>query len=98
MSRLLSSLPISITDLETTGLRPDVHEIVEIGLLVIDQTSFEILDTFDVKVRPEHPERATKGALETNGYNPAQWSNAVTIEEAIREYGRKTADTIFCSH
>ncbi len=28
---------IAITDLETTGTNPKVHEIIEIGLVVIDQ-------------------------------------------------------------
>ena len=39
--------PIAITDVETTGLDPQKHEIVEIGLVLIDQETGEVIDTFD---------------------------------------------------
>ena len=90
--------PIAITDVETTGLDPTIHEIVEVGLFVINQQTLEVLDTFDVKVRPEHIETADEFALKLNGYNDADWQNALTLQEAMTLYGEKTKDAIFCAH
>jgi DNA polymerase III alpha subunit (gram-positive type) len=92
------SRPIAITDLETTGVDPRIHEIVEIGLLVVDQRSLGIVDTLDVKVRPQHVERASETALLLNGYNEDDWKNAWNLREALFLYGEKTHDAIFCSH
>jgi DNA polymerase III alpha subunit (gram-positive type) len=94
----LSSLPIAITDLETSGTNPQVHEILEIGLLVIDQGSLEILDSLDVKVRPEHLETAAPNALVLNGYNSADWAHSISLRDAIRQYAGKTKNAVFCSH
>ena len=90
--------PIAITDVETTGLDPTIQEIVEIGLVVVNQQTLEILDTLDVKVRPEHLETATDFALKLNGYNKADWRNALTLQAAISLYNDKTKDAIFCAH
>lgn len=90
--------PIAITDVETTGLDFAIQEIVEIGLVVVDQKTLEILDTFDVKVKPEHIETANEFALNLNGYNETDWKNAITLKEAMSIYGEKTKDAIFCAH
>ena len=44
-------------DLETTGLDPQYHEIVEIGAVLLDN-KFNELGTFEYLVCPEYPERA----------------------------------------
>lgn len=90
--------PIAITDVETTGLDPVTHEIIEIGLVVINQQTLEIFDKLDVKVRPENLKTATESALKLNGYNEADWQNALTLQEAISLYSEKTKDAIFCAH
>ena len=90
--------PIAITDVETTGLDPQKHEIVEIGLVLIDQETGEVIDTLDLKVKPEHIETADDVALKLNGYNETDWQDAVTILEAIALYGKKAENAIFCSH
>ena len=90
--------PIAITDVETTGLDFAIQEIVEIGLVVINQQTLEILDTLDIKVKPEHIETADEFALKLNGYNETDWKNAITLKEAMSIYGEKTKDAIFCAH
>ncbi|MFA6603335.1 MAG: 3'-5' exonuclease [Patescibacteria group bacterium] len=94
----MSDRPIAITDIETTGLDPDTHEIIEIGLVLVDQKTLEILDTYEVKVRPEHLETAQPEALKVNGYDPADWQNAVPLAAAMAEYARRTRDAIFLAH
>ncbi len=90
--------PIAITDVETTGLDFAIQEIIEIGLVVINQQSLEILDTLDIKVKPEHIETADEFALKLNGYNETDWKNAITLKEAMSLYGEKTKGAIFCAH
>ncbi|TSA56819.1 3'-5' exonuclease [bacterium] len=89
---------IAITDVETTGLDFAIQEIVEIGLVVINQQTLEILDTLDIKVKPEHIKTADEFALKLNGYNKTDWENAVTLKEAMSLYGDKTKGAIFCAH
>ncbi len=88
---------IAITDLETTGLDPSIQEIVEIGLVLVDQSTLDILGTLDVKVKPEHIETAGQTALKLNGYNEADWRDALSLTEAIAQYIAKTKDAIFCA-
>ena len=93
---LLSS--IAITDLETTGTDPRLHEIIEIGLILIDQRSLDILDSLDLKVRPEHIKTASESALKLNGYNVIDWQDSISLKEAMGLYSYKTSDALFCSH
>ena len=90
--------PIAITDVETTGLDFAIQEIIEIGLVVINQKTLEIINTLDVKVKPEHIETADEFAIKLNGYNETDWKNAITLKEAMSIYGGKTKDAIFCAH
>ncbi len=90
--------PIAVTDLEMTGLNPDVHEIIEIGLVVVNQETWEIADMLDVKVKPEHPETANSAALKINGYRAEDWQDAVPLKEALKQYVSKTKGAVFCAH
>ncbi|MCH7552344.1 3'-5' exonuclease, partial [Patescibacteria group bacterium] len=93
----LANRPIAITDLETTGLDSGIHEIIDIGLVVIDQRSLKIITVFDTKVWPEHIETATEQALAINGYNQEDWQNALPLHKAIELYSDLTADAVFSS-
>ncbi len=94
----MTGRPIAITDIETTGLDPMIHEIIEIGLLVLDQKTFEVTDRLDIKVRPEHIETAQASALTVNGYREEDWREAISLKEAMALYAEKTRGAIFCSH
>lgn len=98
MGMNLRDRPIAITDLETTGLDSSVHEIIEIGLVLVDQKTLDIIDTLDIKVCPEHISTAQQRALELNGYNEADWRDAVSLGKAMALYADKTRDAIFCAH
>ncbi len=91
-------MKIAITDVETSGLDATKNEIVEIGLVVFDDQTFEILDTLDIKVKPEHPENFDEIAKKVNGYNEADWKDAVSLEEAMKIYLQKTEGCMFCAH
>jgi len=66
-----------IVDLETTGLDPLVHEVIDIGAVRVDQASLDIEATFSAKIAPAHIELANPIALQVNGYTPENWRHAV---------------------
>ena len=44
--------PLAFVDVETTGLYPSRHEIIELGVVVADPRTLETRGMFDVRVRP----------------------------------------------
>lgn len=106
--------PLAFTDIETTGVEPvryqrfwrspwlkqpiEWHEIIEIGLILVNQKNLEILSKLDVKIKPIHPERMTEAVLRVTGYDPNLWKNAVSLLEAMSQYGELTKNAIFCAH
>lgn len=72
-------------DCETTGLKAEYHEIIEIAIILEEEG--KIIETFYSKVRPQYLERANEKALKINGYNHKQWTDAPifdTIAPAVR--------------
>ena len=100
MSRIIHfrERPLAITDVETTGLHPDKHEIIEIGLVLADQKNGNILDTLDIKIKPSHIETASPRALEINGYKPEDWTRAISLQTAMKKYATKAKNGLFCAH
>lgn len=90
--------PIAITDVETTGLDAHIHEIIEIGLLVVKPDTMEIIDEFEAKIHPTHIETAAAKAFEINGYNPRDWKKAITLGQAMKIYSEKTTGAVFLAH
>lgn len=71
-------------DTETTGLDPNFHEIIEIGMIQVDPESMEeIGEALEIRIRPEHIERASPEALVVNGYNEEDWKDAVSSRTAV---------------
>jgi len=75
--------PIAFVDVETTGLDPTRHEIIEIGVVVADPRTLETRGTFDVQVQPSRIEDADPRALEVNGWSPEAWRDAVPLDVAL---------------
>jgi DNA polymerase III epsilon subunit-like protein len=92
----------SIIDLETTGLNPYKHEIIEIGAIIFETNDLEpdltVLEEINVRVKPEHPELGEAKAYEVNGYNPVDWADAQGIEDVLRSLHRKFMGSIFMSY
>jgi len=89
---------LAITDLETTGDIPGVHEIIEVGLVVCDSKTFEIVDKWSVKVRPLHIENAIPKAMERNSYKEEDWKEVGNLKEAMEIYSEKTKDCVFYAY
>lgn len=89
---------IAMTDVETSGDVFGLHEILEIGLVVFDPNTFEIIDTYNQKIKPEHLETAVKAALDYNSYSKEAWGGAIPLKEAMKIYAEKTKNCIFCAY
>ena len=63
---------LAFVDVETTGLVPGWHEMIDIGVVLTDLEGAP-LDTLFLRIQPEHPERAGEGALQVNAFDEKRW-------------------------
>ena len=91
---------LAFIDIETTGLDRDDHEIIELAAVITRMKDGElvVIDQVDLKIQPKHIENADPQALRINGYNPADWLFAVSLEDAMKEFGKKTDNAVFVAH
>lgn len=98
--------PFAFTDLETSGLRKykvengvlvPWNEICEIGLVLANPKTLEILDTFEAKVKLLHQERFSPQALKINGYIEDEWKDAPLLKEALGAYNAKVKDAVIAA-
>ena len=75
--------PLAFIDLETTGLDPERHEILEIGVIRVHGDTLEEIERADVRVRPERLDKADPRALALNGYSEKGWRDASSLTEAL---------------
>ncbi len=83
---------LAFVDLETTGINPFTHEIIEIGCLVAKQNDngeWVTVEEFEFKVKPEHIETAQPEALRINHYDESAWMFAHTQEQALQALSQK---------
>lgn len=84
---------LAFVDIETTGLDVTMHEIIEIGC-VITTPSLEVIEEFELKIKPEHIENANPVALKINHYNEADWLDAVPLDQGMQIFAEKVKDCI----
>lgn len=92
-------------DIETTGLNPDTHEIIELGAILVEQTfdatgrgNLRVLKEAEWKIIPEHIETADPEALRINGYSQEDWKNAVSLNRALTEFKELARGGIAVGH
>ena len=76
----LKDKPPVFVDVETTGLKPKVNEIIEFAA-VRDKTG----ETFTTKIKPKRIETASEYALKLNGYTEEAWADAPEMEDILPE-------------
>lgn len=91
--RAYSTWPLAFLDIETTGLSPLHHDILEIAVVRTDGPPFVS------KVKPPRVKTtATAAALEVNGYTDAEWSDAPTWGTVAPEVSKALNDCAIVGH
>jgi DNA polymerase III subunit epsilon len=99
MTRLaLADKPIAFIDTETTGLDPELQEVIEVAIIL--QWPNGQVQEWCSKIKPTRLENADPKALEINGYaaDPKAWDNAPTFEQAAEEMTFRLRDAVICGH
>jgi DNA polymerase III epsilon subunit-like protein len=84
---------LAFIDIETTGLNILEHEILEIGCIVTNH-KLKILKEFEIKIKPEHLEKANKTSMKINHYDEEKWKNAYPLEKALKFFSLKVKNCI----
>ena len=69
---------LAFCDVETTGLDPARHEIIELAVIRVEPRTLQVVDDLSLRVRPGRIADADLRALEINGYNPGDWASALS--------------------
>ncbi len=74
---------LAFIDVETTGLLPGYHEIIDIGIVMTDLEGNQV-DSLFLRVMPNHPERLSLGAKKVNAFDLQRWIElgALSITDA----------------
>lgn len=91
-------MKIAMIDLETTGLSPTKNEIIEIGMVIFDSETHQILEEWDAKIKPLYPDQMDPKALKVNGYNEEDWRDANDVIPVLMEFIEKTRGCTFMAY
>ena len=77
---------LAFVDVETTGLIPGHHEMIDIGIVMTDLDGSELGELF-VRIQPQHPERTDEGARAVNAFDEDRWRElqALAAGDAIEK-------------
>lgn len=96
---------LAFIDLETTGLDPEKHEIIEIGCILVEPiyidgklSDLKKLEEIEIKVRPTNISTADPEALRINRYSEIDWLFAVDLPKAIELLAQKTDGAVMVAH
>jgi DNA polymerase III epsilon subunit-like protein len=82
---------LAIIDVETTGLVPGYHEMIDLGLVMTDLDGVPI-DSLFMRIQPRHPERLSPGAARVNDFDAARWKREGALTPAA------AAESLFRFH
>src|SRR3989344_1248616 len=88
---------LAFIDIETTVLNLTKHEIIEIGCVLTTPT-LQVIEEFELKIKPEHIENADSVSLKVNHYNEESWKDAYNLEKAIKIFSKESKDCIMVGH
>ncbi len=77
--------PLAFVDLEFSGLSA-INEILQIGVVLVNQPKFEIIGEWQTRVKPRHMENGDRKALELIGYSARKWKDAIPLKDALMRF------------
>ena len=77
--------PLAFVDLEFSGLSA-VNEILQIGVVLVRQPSFEVIGEWQTRVKPVHVHNGDAKALKLVGYTARKWKDALPLKEALERF------------
>lgn len=89
---------LAFLDVETTGLDPDVHALVEVAALRVDAVTLAVLDRFESRVRPPPCAPVDPKAARLNGYCLEAWADAPTVEQVLHPLARVLCGATLAGH
>jgi len=86
---------LAFIDIETTGLVPGYHEMIDMGVVMTDLEG-RVLDSLFVRIQPRHPERTSAGARAVNAFDAGRWEElgalaAPAAIDTLRTFHRDVA-------
>ena len=72
---------LAFIDVETTGLVPGWHEMIDIGI-AITHVDGSVLDTLFLRIQPQYPDRLSEGARAVNAFDAARWQTLGALTPA----------------
>jgi len=88
---------LSFIDVETTGLVPGHHEMIDIGVVLATLEGEEVARTF-IRIMPDHPERTSAEVPAINGFAVEKWrkyealSNSAAVDSLLAFYAAHTGN------
>ena len=88
---------LAFVDVETTGLVPGYHEMIDIGVVLAELDGTELARTF-IRIMPDHPERTSPEVPAINGFDVDKWRNygalstTQAVDSLVAFYGQHTGD------
>jgi DNA polymerase III alpha subunit (gram-positive type) len=88
---------LAFVDVETTGLIPGYHEMIDLGLVMTDVEGVP-LDSLFLRIQPDHPERLSEGARDVNAFDAERWRElgaltpAAAVDSLVRFHRRVAGD------
>lgn len=88
---------LAFVDVETTGLVPGWHEMIDIGV-VMTNLEGEPIDELFLRIQPNHPERTSPGARAVNAFDEETWrrlgarSPSAAVDEIMAFHRRIAGD------
>ena len=91
---MLKDNKLCFLDCESTGLKKEIHEILEIAVLIYDPSTNEIIDEWERKIEPLKLETADPRALKLTNYinNPSLYKGQ--LKSALIKFNSSAKDCI----
>jgi DNA polymerase III subunit epsilon len=75
-----------VFDVETTGLEPDYHEIIQLGACIYDEKWEQVGETFLTNIYPEYEDRFSRPAAEVHNLSLQDLDDAPDLDVAIEDF------------